>query len=264
MSQNKTPIKAKIILEADSIIIEYIKIVQNTCNMFAFITSNLNDIPFDEIPKPPIISNIKLGDIDYVGDKKNYLDMWLFNHGMNDIIKAINISLGLANYLAEITSLNKTNIKYGEYIEFEKRLNKKYLKKDLPALIDLTSKLVNKPLIYVEEIKSINDVRKCHEHRSGIVTEIDTNSNDGEIPNLKMKWIGNQLSYERNGDEFIIYKTGVSLDKGDLLKLSNIKKSKSFEIGERIRTDINTFYELAWTGFLFIKHIADNFNFGKR
>jgi hypothetical protein len=232
--------------------------------MLAFITSNLSDIPFEEVPSPPILSNINLGEINYVGDKKIYLDMWLFNHGMNDIVKAINISLGRANYLSEMTSLDKTTIKYGEFQEFEKRLNKKFLRKDLPTLIKLTSELVNKPLIHIEEIMSINDARKCQEHRAGIVTEIDTNSTDNDIPQLKIKWIGNKLSYNRDGEEVIIDEPGVSLEKDDLFKLSNINKSKSYNIGERIRIDINTFYELAFTGYLFIKHIADNFNFGNK
>ncbi|MFA6402734.1 MAG: hypothetical protein WCX31_14110 [Salinivirgaceae bacterium] len=177
MPQEIIPKKARIRLEADSITNDYVGIVQNSCNMLAFITSNLNNIPFEDIPSPDYFSGyIEFNKINYVGDKKIYLDMWLFNHGINDIIKALNLSMARASYLSEMTRVKGKTMLYEDYMDFEKSINKKILKKDLPTLISLTSKLVNKPLILTEEILSLNKARKCLEHRTGIVTETDTNT----------------------------------------------------------------------------------------
>ncbi len=264
MPEEKKPKKANIRLEADTITNDYVEIVQNSCNMLAFITSNLLSIPFDKIPSPPVLGHFEFNKINYVGDKKIYLDMWLFNHGINDIIKGLNLSMARASYLSEMTKLKGKTILYEEYIDFEKRINKKFLKKDLPTLISLTSELVNKPLILTNEIISINNSRKCLEHRAGIVTEIDTNSENEDKKQLEIKWIGTQLTVLRNGKRQIIDKSGFSLNKGEEIQFSNLNKKKTYEIGERLRIDMKTFYELAYTGYLYVKHIADNFNFGNK
>jgi len=264
MPQDKTPKKANIRLEADTIINDYVVIVQNSCNMLAFITSNLENIPFSKIPSPPILGHIEFNKINYVGDKKIYLDMWLFNHGINDIIKGLNLSMARANYLAEMTKLKGKTILYEEYQDFEKRINKKFLKKDLPTLISLTSELVNRPLIYTDEIIALNNSRKCLEHRAGIVTEIDTNIENDSKQQLEIKWIGTQLTVLRNGERIIIDKPGFSLNKGEEIQFSNLNRKKAYDIGERLKIDMKTFYELSYTGYLFVKHIADNFNFGNK
>jgi len=264
MSKEKTHKKANIRLEADTIVNDYVEIVQNSCNMLAFITSNLNDIPFEDIPKPPVLGYIEFNKINYVGDKKIYLDMWLFNHGINDIIKAINLSMARANYLAEMMNLKGKTILYEEYQDFVKIINKKFLKKDLPTLINLTSDLVNKPLIYIDEIVSLNNSRKCLEHRAGIVSEIDTNIKIDEKHQLEIKWIGTQLTVLRNGKKIIIDSSGFKVNKGERIEFSNLKRNRVYDIGERLRIDMKTFYELSYTGYLFVKHIADNFNFGNK
>ncbi len=264
MSEEKKPKKANIRLEADAIVNDYVGIVQNSCNMLAFITSKLKDIPFEDIPRPPVLGYVEFNKIKYVGDKKIYLDMWLFNHGINDIIKALNLSMARANYLAEMMNLKGKTITIEEYQNFEKRINKKFLKKDLPALISHTSDLVNKPLIYIDEIISLNNSRKCLEHRAGIVTEIDTNLEVDNNQFLEIKWIGTQLSVLRNSKKIVIENSGFKVNKGERIDFSNLNRKRTYNIGERLRIDMKTFYEMSYTGYLFVKHIADNFNFGNK
>ncbi|GEL10781.1 hypothetical protein SAMN05192550_0168 [Flavobacterium glycines] len=264
MPEEKKITRVDIRLEAETIINDYVEIVQNSCNMLAFITSNLKNIPFDEIPSPPVLGYFEFNKINYVGDKKIYLDMWLFNHGINDIIKGLNLSMARANYLLDMTKLEGKTMLYGEYVDFEKRINKKFLKKDLPTLISLTSEIVSKPLILTDEILSINNCRKCLEHRNGIVTEIDTNIEIENNKKLKIKWIGTRLTVLRNGEMQMIDKTGFSLNKGEEIQFSHLNENKTYDIGERLRIDMKTFYELSYTGYLYVKHIADNFNFGNK
>ncbi|RIV72630.1 hypothetical protein [Flagellimonas aequoris] len=257
----ETPKSARIKLEADQITNDYVKIAQNTCNMLAFISSNLQGIPFKDIPPPPVFTSFNLGQIEYVGDKRIYLDMWLYNHGVNDIIKGVNLSLARANYFSDLMSLQGKKMTVKDYEEFEKKTNKKYLRKDLPALIESTGHLVTKPLKYSDHIISINNIRKCLEHRVGKVTEIDAKTEVEEKLVLKLKWIALQLSLVRNGKAIIIEKPGFKVERGEKIINGYVEKQRDFEIGEYIRLDLADFFQLALTGYLFVKHIADNFKF---
>lgn len=257
----EAPNRARIRLEADQITNDYVKIAQNSCNMLAFISSNLMDKPFYDIPPPPVFTSFSLGQMEYVGDKKIYLDMWLYNHAVNDIIKGINLSLARANYFSDLMNLQGKKMKLKDYEEFEKKTNKRYLRKDLPTLIELTGNLVAKPLKYTDHIISINNIRKCLEHRTGKVTEIDAKTEMEEKLVLNLKWIALQLSVIRDGKEIIIEKQGFKVEKGEEIINSYVEKQRNFRIGEYIRLDLEDFFQLTLTGYLFVKHIADNFKF---
>ncbi len=206
MENTINPKKGRIQLNTDEIIIDYNKVVQNTLNMVSFIMTNLQETEFDIVPNPPLFNHFKLVEIQYVGDKKIYLNMWIFNHALNDIIKAINLSLGRANYFSELMELNGKTFSIEDYEKHEKKLNKKYLKRDMPSLITGIEQKLTKPLIHLEYIKSINDVRKCLEHRAGIVTEIDTNTEVESKNVLMMKWMAQEISVIRKGERIVIDK----------------------------------------------------------
>ncbi len=184
--------------------------------------------------------------------------MWLYNHGVNDIIKGVNLSLARANYFSDLISLQGKKMTVKDYEEFEKNTNKKYLKKDLPALVKSTGNLVAKPLKYTDHIISINNIRKCLEHRTGKVTEIDAKTEVEEKLVLNLKWIALQLSLVRDGKEIIIEKPGFKVERGEEIINSFVEKQRNFEIGEYIRLDLTDFFQLAMTGYLFVMDRAVN------
>ncbi|MFC5571603.1 hypothetical protein ACFPN1_16230 [Lysobacter yangpyeongensis] len=103
----------------------------------------------------------------------------------------------------------------------------------------------------IEEIKSINAARNCLGHRSGIVGERDKTHENMLI----VKWLGLDTAVEVEGVE-IPFEPPMYLEKGGTVITRLVRRTKEFQLGDRITFDEREFSEIAWTIFAFAQAVT--------
>ena len=176
---------------------------------------------------------------------------WLIRKGFEDLIKAI------TNFLIEICRFYEIleelkDVKSWEV--YQQLLIKPFPKlslKHYPELIRIVKSHLKEDLLLEEEIESINRVRRCIVHRNGFVTREDFNSEENC---LLLKWEYLVLKYVENGVEKDFHKYIILTSEGDT-KVVKDKKSKKFELNERVQISYQLFNELIFTCDLFGKDL---------
>jgi hypothetical protein len=103
----------------------------------------------------------------------------------------------------------------------------------------------------LEEIKSINAARNCLGHRSGIVGERDITQDNM----LVVKWLGLDTAVEVEGVE-IPLELPMHLEKGGNVITRFVRRTREFQVGDRIALDEREFSEIAWTIFAFAQAVS--------
>lgn len=215
------------------------------CSNAVFFGINSLDLT-TELPKSlcieenSIFTHAPIGELTIEQSKTNFKN-WILKKGFEDLISALTellISFSFIIDLNEKIKANKTTTlqKFKELI-FE--TNDDNSKKDFPKLIDKVSASLKEPLKYVEEVKSINRVRRCLVHRNGIVRPLDFNVENG----LELKWWFYEMNLIENGKK-------KSLERFDIItaysemEMNEIQKSKNYKENDRVNFDFQEFNEL--------------------
>lgn len=198
-------------------------------------------------------------DISFEERKKMYRD-WLVKKGVEDIIKAVN------NMLVEVCGIFDTNDKLKSPMPFEEAKKIIYTtdnirsKTPLPGLLNLIKDYLTAPLIYENEISSINAVRNCLVHRDGIVRKEDIK---GDEQVLELKWIYHRFYNIDNGKS-------AELEMFSLIRLNSkieIKEEKKvikFKLNDKIEITYQLFNDLIITCSKFGEDLINKLTFEKK
>ncbi len=244
--------RAKIELNSDQIINDYIKIAVNSLNMIALIFESTKEKEFNEIPafSSPSLMEMKLQKFEYVQGINFMLNKWLIDKGIGDVIRGISFSLSRAKFFIRLTEeAQGKQMTIEEYENLEQQLSQEAIKKPFGKLIDEINKFKDESLSYIEEIKSINQLRNCIEHRNSMVQKIDFNDAD-EV--LKLKWCEVVLTVD--GEK--ITKLPINIKKGQKLMSRLEQSNRSFKLGETVVVNEEIFQGIYYTGYLFVNDLA--------
>ncbi|MGB3183568.1 MAG: hypothetical protein WBB45_19415 [Cyclobacteriaceae bacterium] len=186
--------------------------------------------------------------------RKDIFKNWILKKGFEDLIRAATNGLVSVNYILDLKKELRNTKKNEEFVELIRNpdIQNKPTKHHFPKLLDNVKSSLISNLNYEDEIKSINNIRRCLVHRNGVVSEADT---FGE-KDISLHWITIQPIYTKDetGEVF-------ELEKGKLLEgpgtfgVKFIKKSRVFKINESITISFKEFNELIWTVHLFGKDL---------
>ena len=175
--------------------------------------------------------------------RKEIYRNWLIRKGFEDLIKAItNLLIEIIRFY-DIHSELKNTKSWEAYQQLMIKPFHKLTKKHYPELMKIVKLHLNDNLLLEEEIDSINKVRNCLAHRNGFVTPEDFNSEDNYLM-LKWEYLG--LKYIENGIEKDFHKYILLTSEGET-KVIKEKKTKKFELNERVQISYQLFNELIFT-----------------
>jgi hypothetical protein len=182
---------------------------------------------------------------------------WVLKNGFRDIAELISVVLEEAHKVLTIYSLIGRQ-SAGEKLEATElsTRDKEISKFHRLSLSDKLDWLLGQPDFSIpseklEEVRSINAARNCLSHRSGVVGERDKTEGDA----LVVKWLGLDATVEVEGVE-IPFDPPMHLEKGGNLITRLVRRTKSFQLGDRINFDQREFSEIAWTIFVFAQAVA--------
>lgn len=192
-------------------------------------------------------------------ESKKYFKSWIIKKGFEDLIKGITLMLiDVCKVIEKQKKLLAIQPKSWEELRVildsaEHNLSREHF----PKLIQIIQPYLTENLNYLEEINSINRVRRCLVHRDGIVTPIDFQNGENK---LKLNWIYYEVTYEENGIRKPFAPMMLLTSKGKI-NLEEQKREKEFEENERIEIEYQLFNELIWTAFKFGEDLIHKLTF---
>ncbi|MER3376207.1 MAG: hypothetical protein RIM83_16325 [Allomuricauda sp.] len=181
-------------------------------------------------------------------EKKENFKKWLIKKGIEDLIKGLKLMLMDACVYGALYS-NKDEIKksdqYNSIVTNEKRAIQKL---GIPQLFDRMENFLTGKLLSKDKLLTINQVRNCLTHRNGVVQQMDANNKDKTLFTLRYSGF-RILKYTDDGQEIEI--NGPFNTEGTQINIGIIEKSMSFEIGDSLSFDYQTFNEINLTFSIF-------------
>lgn len=196
-------------------------------------------------------------------DSQKYFKSWIIKKGFEDLIKAVTFLLiDVCKVLAKRKKLIEVNPKTLEDLQTILNSNEHNVSKEhYPSLIDKIKPYLTGDLAYIDEINSINRVRRCLVHRDGLVTPLDCQNGQDY---LLLQWIYNEMMYEENGIQKPFALPFMILTANSSIILKEEKRKKMFHSNDKILIEYQLFNELIWTIFKFgedlISKLTFNFN----
>lgn len=176
-----------------------------------------------------------------IEQSKTNFKNWILKKGFEDLISALTELLISFSYIIDLNEKVKANkkITLQKFMELIYEPNDENSKKDFPRLIDKVSVSLKEPLKYVEEVKSINRVRRCLVHRNGIVRPLDFNIEN----ELELKWWFYEINLIENGKKKSIERFDMITDYTKM-EINEVQKSKKYKENDRVNFDFQEFNEL--------------------
>jgi len=201
-----------------------------------------NELPKSlRLEEKSIFTHAPIGELTIEQSKKNFKN-WILKKGFEDLITALTELLISFSFIIELNEKIKANNEttFGEFRELIFDPNDNISKKnDFPGLIKKVSASLKEPLKYVDEVITINRVRRCLVHRNGKVRPLDFNIENG----LELKWWFYEVNLLEKGEK-------KNLERFDLInsetqmELKEIPKRKVYIENEQVNFNFQEYNEL--------------------
>jgi hypothetical protein len=170
---------------------------------------------------------------------------WLLCNGLEDLARGVRESLEAAfvyaNIVAAAPNLNTVG-KFNSGIEKER---KRAQRLSFTDLLDEVSAKLTAPLLFEAEMRSLQAVRNCLEHRGGVVSKQDLKDKAA----LELRFTRRRMFYKCESGEEIECVPGQKIENP--AKLSNapimlgaVAESRSFRLGETVTLIVADFNEI--------------------
>lgn len=177
-------------------------------------------------------------------DQKRVYRRWLIKKGFEDLIKAVtSMLIDMVKVLRVAEKFKQGKKTLDEFRQILLTPDYEPYLMHFPELLNIVRPYLSGNLLYENEIHSINRVRRCLVHRSGVVTPKDFNENSNT---LNLHWIYLKFFVVEDGKEdelkFASILTGASTVQG---RFEN--RSQAFAEGQQIEITYQMFNELMFT-----------------
>ncbi len=187
---------------------------------------------------------------------RNEFKRWALTGAMRDSVEAVHIFLDKARPICFLYSVaDQPKIMGDDWNKGMVRDTKKFHRLGLPDKIKYLAEEYDSSLVseVTEELLSINLARNCLAHRSGIVSDYDSNSEEG----LMVRWRKMEIGATGSNGERII--TAMArVEAGESVFLRYAKAQKLFKKGESVTFTVDEFGELCMTLFFFGSQLIHN------
>jgi hypothetical protein len=264
-SENEGNYKGTLTIKPSDLLISLEQVLEESSNSIFLGLSNLNSVtqkPDDFLTSEDDFHSFPVFGKNYnLDSRKEIFKNWLLKKGFEDLIRAATNALVSANVVLD---LKKELAKRGsrstiqEFIELIKNpeLSNNPTKRHLPELLSNIKKSLSGELAYEQEIKSINNLRRCLVHRNGRVSKIDTYGKD----ELTLNWIAFQPIYRKEDTGEVTEIRGPRVLEGPgQLDVKLVNRSRIFKLNEPVTFDFREFNELIWTVSLFGQDLISKF-----
>ncbi len=254
-----TKIKVSLKLKPEDLLITLeTKLMECTNAVFFGINSidNIKYLPDNlKTDDKSIFKYYPIGKLDLEKSKHNFKE-WILKKGFGDLIIALTELLISFSSIIDIEKKinNKGKSTINEFIDLVFEPNFSNSKKPFPSLINKIEKVIGKSLDYKLEIQSINKIRRCLEHRNGIVRPTDFNVENG----IELRWYYYEVFIDDNGKERPIRKSEMINNKTNIT-LKEVPKKVFFEENEQIKISFAEFNELAHFCQIFGKKLLKDY-----
>jgi hypothetical protein len=185
------------------------------------------------------------------GQQDRYAN-WLLSKGFQDLAKGIRLTLEEAYLYTEAATLQDqkaTLIALQSQIE---RWRKNARKLNFPDLLQAVNTKLFAQLHFDREFQSLQKVRNCLEHRNGIVSSEDINTDRNT---LKLVLPRLRFSLERDGTEIDVSQP-IAVKAGEKIGVERIVKEREYALSEKIGFSADEFAHIATACALFAMDLA--------
>lgn len=201
----------------------------------------------EELPEAIISDNnssfehVPFGKISLERSKSNFKS-WILKKGFEDIIVALTELLisfsDIIDYNEKIKS--NPNFNLDDFLKTILERNDKNSEANFPNLIKKVSNSLSSPMRFIEEIKTINRIRRCLVHRKGVVRPTDFNTKRDSI---ELKWWYFEVYTINDGIEKL-FKSPEVTNRQTRFKAKEISRIRDFKENEKIEISFQEFNEL--------------------
>ncbi|WP_179006559.1 hypothetical protein [Winogradskyella forsetii] len=187
-----------------------------------------------------IFTHTPIGELTVEESKTNFKN-WILKKGFEDLISALTELLISFSFIIDLNEKIKTKRKttFGEFKELIFEPNDANSQNNFPRLIEKVSESLKEPLKFIEEVKTINRVRRCLVHRNGIVRPLDFNVENG----LELKWWFYEVNLLQNGEKKKLERFDI-INSETKMEMNEILKRKVYKENQRILFSFQEFNEL--------------------
>jgi len=263
--ENKENYSATLTIQPSDLLISLQRVLEESSNSIFIGLSNLKNIT--EQPDEFLIAEDNFHSFPVFGKKydlesrKVIFKNWLLKKGFEDLTRAATNALVSANVILDMKmELKKRNNRstIQEFIDLIKNpeISSNPTKRHLPELLTSIKESLSGELTYEQEIRSINNIRRCLVHRNGLVTKVDTYGGK----ELKLKWIAFQPIYTKEDTGEVIEITEPRILEGPgQMDVKIVNRNRIFKLNDSVSFDFKEFNELIWTVHLFGQDLISKF-----
>jgi hypothetical protein len=138
---------------------------------------NTNPTKIPSMPGGGIVLTLRSPEPIDVVERKTAYTNWLLSKAFQELARSISEALQEAYLYVEVFDMRAGPATWEEFMDTEKAIRQRANKMHFPELLSAVSSRLDTPLIFADEYSSLQKVRNCLEHRAGLVTdrEVDTN-----------------------------------------------------------------------------------------
>lgn len=206
---------------------------------------------------PPFVGTYHLeGPTLSADDRRQAYTSWILGKAFHELTRGIRAALEEAYLFVDMASMPNGVTTLGKLETHIESIRKNANKASFPVLLEHVNAKLTEPMAFENEFRSLQSVRNCLEHRSGIVGASDVDETGVltlSIPRLKC--------FYRRGDEEIEIAAGHVIDPGDErdeveVFMRRETRHRTYQRGERVTFTADELYEIAFACNLFASDLA--------
>jgi len=216
---------------------------------------------FSRVELPPLIQemgwwNVQLAPKDLPLLKEELL-IWIIHEGISSMMSAVNACINEASkqLLTLEYARSDTSKSLSDLLTRVNREGKRLLKEEQIKPLEQRLKWLNEHgvvLVNSRFIQSVNEIRNCIEHRSGIVGTRDTKGTNL----MNVEWQRMRIFYTKDGNEIELQpgKEYIISDSTIMQGVETVRRS--FVLGSKLDISLRDFSDIGFTCWLFALELA--------
>jgi hypothetical protein len=205
-------------------------------------------------PRPAVLGNMHYSFSDIVrtaDERRAFYVNWIVAKGLNELARSIRSSFEEALFYIEGLKIGPVKITVNELNDKLVAIKRRANGFNLPDLMREVNGGLTSPISFEGEIRSLQKVRNCLEHRGGIVSSADVD--DTQILTLNLPRI---KAYFMNGDAEIEVESGMHFEAETLIMFKRVTRTRAYSLGEPLTFSAADFNEMAFACILFGTDLA--------
>lgn len=175
-------------------------------------------------------------------DRRQAYASWLLCRGFQELLRGIRASFEEALIYLDIYRQRETLERWGDFQAALQAVKSRAERLNFPDLMTAVSDGLAEPLAFQEEIRSLQRVRNCLEHRRGVVGQPDIDTGSAV---LTARFPHFQILVRGDGEPRPI-QLGMHISAGEVFEISRAIREISYHLGDKIAFSAEEFTDIAF------------------